>query len=101
MNSPFEYQESLNSLHFTEEQKAAIARRAAEAARKQTRRRPPPSRPPDGPRSPLRRCWCWRWAPPAPPASCGPLWRSSLPSSAAAPAQTEIIDKIGYPVGAS
>ena len=42
MNSPFEYQESLNSLHFTEEQKAAIARRAAEAARKQTRpaRRP-------------------------------------------------------------
>ena len=42
MNSPFEYQESLNSLHFTEEEKAAIARRAAEAARKQTRpaRRP-------------------------------------------------------------
>ena len=28
MNSQFEYQESLNSLHFTEEQKAAIARRA-------------------------------------------------------------------------
>lgn len=25
MNSPFEYQESLNSLHFTEEEKAAIA----------------------------------------------------------------------------
>ena len=46
MNSPFEYQESLNSLHFTEEEKAAIARRAAEAARKQTRpaRRPPGSR---------------------------------------------------------
>ena len=42
MNSQFEYQESLNSLHFTEEEKAAIARRAAEAARKQTRpaRRP-------------------------------------------------------------
>ena len=34
MNSQFEYQESLNSLHFTEEEKAAIARRAAEAARK-------------------------------------------------------------------
>ena len=33
MNSSFEYQESLNSLHFTEEEKAAIARRAAEAAR--------------------------------------------------------------------
>ena len=33
MNSPFEYQESLNSLHFTEEEKAAIARRAAEALR--------------------------------------------------------------------
>ena len=31
MNSSFEYQESLNSLHFTEEEKAAIARRAAEA----------------------------------------------------------------------
>lgn len=42
MNSSFEYQESLNSLHFTEEEKAAIARRAAEAARKQTR----PARPP-------------------------------------------------------
>ena len=41
MNSPFEYQESLNSLHFTEEEKAAIARRAAEAARKQTRPAPP------------------------------------------------------------
>lgn len=27
MNSSFEYQESLNSLHFTEEEKAAIARR--------------------------------------------------------------------------
>ena len=42
MNSSVEYQESLISLHFTEEEKAAIARRAAEAARKQTRpaRRP-------------------------------------------------------------
>ena len=33
MNSSFEYQESLNSLRFTDEQKEAIARRAAEAAR--------------------------------------------------------------------
>ena len=29
MNSSFEYQESLNSLHFTEEEKAAIARRGS------------------------------------------------------------------------
>lgn len=32
MNSSFEYQESLNSLHFTEEEKAAIARRAGSAS---------------------------------------------------------------------
>ena len=35
MNSSFEYQESLNSLHFTEEEKAAIARRAAAAVLEQ------------------------------------------------------------------
>ena len=37
MNSQFEYQESLNSLRFTDEQKEAIARRAAEAAPPQPR----------------------------------------------------------------
>ena len=41
MNSQFEYQESLNSLRFTDEQKEAIARRAAEAARQQTRQARP------------------------------------------------------------
>ena len=37
MNSQFEYQESLNGLRFTDEQKEAIARRAAEAAQRQAR----------------------------------------------------------------
>ena len=41
MNSPFEYQESLNSLHFTEEEKAAIARRTANLERKGYLRREP------------------------------------------------------------
>ena len=44
MNSQFEYQESLNGLRFTDEQKEAIARRAAEAARQQTRQARPAHR---------------------------------------------------------
>ena len=35
MNSSFEYQESLNSLHFTEEEKAAIARWRSTSLRSQ------------------------------------------------------------------
>ena len=74
MNSQFEYQESLNALRFTDAQKEAIARRAAQAAQRQARTTHRPHR------RPVRRmaliaalpCWCWRWVPPGPPASCGP-----------------------------
>ena len=99
MNSPFEYQESLNSLHFTEEEKAAIARRAAEAARKQTR----PAR------RPVRRIALIAAAAvlvlAVGTAGATGILRSAAevfsPLFGGAPAQTEIIDKIGYPVGAS
>ena len=102
MNSQFEYQEALNGLHFTDEQKAAIARRAAEAAARQTRtaRR---SR-----RRPIRRtvliAACLVLALTATAGATGVL-KSAVevfaPLFGGAPAQTEIIDKIGYPVGAS
>ena len=97
MNSSFEYQESLNSLHFTEEEKAAIARRAAEAARKQTR----PAR------RPVRRIALIAAALVLAVGTAGAtgILRSAAevfsPLFGGAPAQTEIIDKIGYPVGAS
>ena len=99
MNSPFEYQESLNSLHFTEEEKAAIARRAAEAAREQTR----PAR------RPVRRIALIAAAAvlvlAVGTAGATGILRSAAevfsPLFGGAPAQTEIIDKIGYPVGAS
>ena len=99
MNSSFEYQESLNSLHFTEEEKAAIARRAAEAARKQTR----PAR------RPVRRIALIAAAAvlvlAVGTAGATGILRSAAevfsPLFCGAPAQTEIIDKIGYPVGAS
>ena len=102
MNSQFEYQEALNGLHFTDEQKAAIARRAAEAAARQTRtaRR---SR-----RRPIRRtvliAACLVLALTATAGATGVL-KSAVdvfaPLFGGAPAQTEISDKIGYPVGAS
>ena len=99
MNSSFEYQESLNSLHFTEEEKAAIARRAAEAARKQTR----PAR------RPVRRIALIAAAAvlvlAVGTAGATGILRSAAevfsPLFGGAPAQTEIIDKIGYPVGAA
>lgn len=98
MNSSFEYQESLNSLHFTEEEKAAIARRAAEAARKQTR----PAR------RPVRRIALIAAAAvlvlAVGTAGATGILRSAAevfsPLFGGAPAQTEIIDKIGYPVDA-
>lgn len=100
MNSPFEYQESLNSLHFTEEQKAAIARRAAQAAQQQARRTH---------RRPVRRMALIAAAAvlvlAVGTAGATGILRSAVevfsPLFGGAPAQTEIIDKIGYPVGAS
>lgn len=103
MNSQFEYQESLNSLRFTDEQKEAIARRAAEAARQQTRQARPAHR------RPVRRMALVAAAAVL-VLAMGTAGATGILKSAAeafAPifgtsaAQTEIIDKIGYPVGAS
>ena len=101
MNSQFEYQEALNALHFTDEQKAAIARRAAEAAQGQSARRPR--------RRPVRRMALIAAAAvlvlAVGTAGATGILRSAVevfsPLFGGAPAQTEIIDKIGYPVGAS
>ncbi len=103
MNSQFEYQESLNSLRFTDEQKEAIARRAAEAARQQTRQARPAHR------RPVRRMALVAAAAvlvlAMGTAGATGILRSAVevfsPLFGGAPAQTEIIDQIGYPVGAS
>lgn len=103
MNSQFEYQESLNSLRFTDEQKEAIARRAAEAARQQTRQARPAHR------RPVRRMALVAAAAvlvlAMGTAGATGILRSAVevfsPLFGGSPAQTEIIDKIGYPVGAS
>ena len=103
MNSQFEYQESLNSLRFTDEQKEAIARRAAQAARQQTRQARPAHR------RPVRRMALVAAAAvlvlAMGTAGATGILRSAVevfsPLFGGAPAQTEIIDQIGYPVGAS
>lgn len=103
MNSQFEYQESLNALHFTDEQKEAIARRAAEAARQQTRQARPAHR------RPVRRMALVAVAAvlvlAMGTAGATGILRSAVevfsPLFGGSPAQTEIIDQIGYPVGAS
>lgn len=103
MNSQFEYQESLNSLRFTDEQKEAIARRAAEAARQQTRQARPAHR------RPVRRMALVAVAAvlvlAMGTAGATGILRSAVevfsPLFGGSPAQTEIIDQIGYPVGAS
>ena len=103
MNSQFEYQESLNSLRFTDEQKAAIARRAAQAAQQQARQARPAHR------RPVRRMALIAAAAvlvlAVGTAGATAILRSAVevfsPLFGGAPAQTEIIDQIGYPVGAS
>ena len=103
MNSQFEYQESLNALHFTDEQKEAIARRAAEEAQRQTRQAQPTYR------RPVRRMALIAAAAvlvlAVGTAGATGILRSAVevfsPLFGGSPAQTEIIDKIGYPVGAS
>ena len=103
MNSQFEYQESLNALHFTDEQKAAIARRAAQAAQQQARQAQPTHH------RPVRRMALIAAAAvlvlAVGTAGATGVLRSAVevfsPLFGGAPAQTEIIDQIGYPVGAS
>ena len=101
MNRQFEYTEAMNGLHFTQEQKAAIAARAAEAAQRQTQtaRR---SRRHIGRTAVIAACLAVVLTVTA--GATGML-QSAVdvlsPLFGGSPAQTEIIDKIGYPVGAS
>ena len=100
MNRQFDYQQELDALHFTQEQKAAIAERAAQAAQAQMAQKKQ-HRP------------VWRTAVIAAAlavvlavgAGASGVLRSAAevlgPIFGASSAQTEIIDKIGYPVGAS
>lgn len=100
MNRQFDYQQELDALHFTQEQKAAIAVRAAQAAQAQMAQKKH-HRP------------VWRTAAIAAAlavvlavgAGASGVLRSAAevlgPIFGASSAQTEIIDKIGYPVGAS
>lgn len=103
MNEQFEYRQELDSLHFTPEQKTQIAARAAQAAAeatavpaKRTRRRPIVRT------ALIAACLAAMLAVGAgatgvlrPVADVfGPIFGGSA-------AQTEVIDKIGYPIGAS
>ena len=98
MNSQFEYRDSMNALHYTDAQKALLAERAAQAARKAQAR----------PRRPLLRtaliAACLTAALAVTAGAAGVLKSAAeafAPIFGGSAAQTEIIDKIGYPVGAS
>ena len=102
MNGPFEYTEAMNGLHFTEEQKAAIAARAAEAARARTEAPPRRRRRPIGRTALIAACLVVALT--ATAGATGVLKSAAevfSPLFGGSPAQTEIIDQIGYPVGAS
>lgn len=99
MNNRFEYKENLDALHFTPEQKAAIAARAAEAAAAQAA----PAR-----RRPILRtaliAACLAVVLGVTAGATGILKSAAevfAPIFGGSAAQTEIIDKIGYPIGAS
>ena len=99
MNDRFEYKENLDALHFTPEQKAAIAARAAEAAAAQAA----PAR-----RRPILRtaliAACLAVVLGVTAGATGILKSAAevfAPIFGGSAAQTEIIDKIGYPIGAS
>lgn len=99
MNRQSEYQRTLDSLHFTPEQKSDIARRALQAAQGQQSRT----------RRPIRRTALIAAAAvlvlAVGTAGATGILKSAgeafAPIFGASAAQTEIIDKIGYPVGAS
>jgi len=94
MNALFEYRNSLDALRFTPEQKAALAAGAAEAAKRKARR-------------PLWRtvliAACLTAALAAGAGASGVL-KSAVevfaPIFGGSAAQTEVIDKIGHPIGA-
>ena len=98
MNSQFEYKDAMHTLRYTEAQKALLAERAAQAARKAQAR----------PRRPLLRtaliAACLTAALAVTAGAAGVLKSAAeafAPIFGGSAAQTEIIDKIGYPVGAS
>lgn len=98
MNRQFEYQAAMNSLRFTDEQKAQIAAAAVQAAERQTRR----VRRPVGKTLLIAACLVVALA-----VSAGAtgILKTAVESFSGIfggeAAQTEIIDKIGYPIGAS
>lgn len=99
MNSQFEYKETMNALRFTESQKAEIAARAAAAAAASKHSR---TRRPLGRMAVIAAAVAVLLAVgssaagilPAPIDVFAPLFGGSV-------AQTEVIDKIGHPIGAS
>ena len=98
MNRQFEYTSAMQDLHFTPQQKVEIAARAAEAAQAAPRRK----RRPIGRTALIAACLTVVLAVSA--GATGVL-KSAIdvfsPIFGGSAAQTEIIDKIGYPVGAS
>ena len=98
MNSQFEYKDAMDSLHYTDQQKALLAERAAQAARRTGQRT----------RRPLFRtaliAACLTAALAVTAGATGVLKSAAeafAPIFGGSAAQTEIIDKIGYPIGAS
>ena len=99
MNNLSDYRENLDALHFTPEQKAAIAARAAQAAAEESA----PAR-----RRPILRtaliAACLAVVLGVTAGATGILKSAAeafAPIFGTSTAQTEIIDKIGYPIGAS
>ena len=102
MNRQFEYQhDAWIPCTSPPEQKSAHcpSRPSGRPASRQSRTRRPVRRTVAHRRS--WRYWSWQWAPPEPPASSSPPRKSFAPIFGGSAAQTEIIDKIGYPIGAS
>ena len=101
MSNPFEYKDAMNALHYTDEQKSLLAAQAAQAAQsaRRTERHT---------RRPLLRtaliAACLTAALAVTAGATGVLKSAAeafAPIFGGSAAQTEIIDKIGYPVGAS
>ncbi len=101
MSNPFEYKDAMNALHYTDEQKALLAAQAAQAAQ-------PGRRAERRTRRPLLRtaliAACLTAVLAVTAGASGVLKSAAeafAPVFGGSAAQTEIIDKIGYPVGAS
>ena len=96
MNERYEYQQALDGLRFTPEQKAALADRAVRSARQEVRRRRPVGR--------VLVIAAVLAVVLAVGAGASGVLKSAAeafaPIFGGSAAQTEIIDKIGYPIGA-